>query len=125
MRFNKAGTNPQGQSGEGYMAGQPRISDVQPAQMNDPAMLAELDRRRRMGTPRLESRAVRAHVTAVFWSFANSWRDAFHAGVADHVLAGESGFMAPGFETADAAASSKADPEYRARRASPRARVAE
>jgi hypothetical protein len=29
------------------MAGQPRISYVQPAQMNDPAMLAELDRCRK------------------------------------------------------------------------------
>jgi alkylhydroperoxidase family enzyme len=68
------------------MAGQPRISYVQPAQMNDPAMLAELDRCRRLGTPRPESQAIRAHVPAVFWSFANSWRDVFHTGVADHAI---------------------------------------
>jgi alkylhydroperoxidase family enzyme len=67
-------------------AGKPRISYVDPAKMNDPAMLAELDRCRRMGTPRPESQAVRAHVPAVFWSFANSWRDVFHSGVADHAI---------------------------------------
>jgi alkylhydroperoxidase family enzyme len=64
----------------------PRISYVDPATMPDPAMLAELDRCRREGTPRPESQAVRAHVPAVFWSFANSWRDVFHNGVADHAI---------------------------------------
>src|SRR5205807_10183417 len=64
----------------------PRISYVDPATIMDPAMLAELDRCRREGTPRPESQAVRAHVPAVFWSFANSWRDVFHTGVADHSI---------------------------------------
>ncbi|MCC6948351.1 MAG: carboxymuconolactone decarboxylase family protein [Bradyrhizobiaceae bacterium] len=64
----------------------PRISYVDPANLQDPAMLAELDRCRREGTPRPESQAVRAHVPAVFWSFANSWRDVFHTGVADHAI---------------------------------------
>src|ERR1700731_4952642 len=63
---------------------QPRISYVDPATITDPAMLAELDRCRREGTPRPESQAVRAHVPAVFWSFANSWRTVFKEGVADH-----------------------------------------
>ena len=36
-----------------------------------------MDRCRREGTPRPESSAVRAHVPAAFWSFANSWRDIF------------------------------------------------
>jgi alkylhydroperoxidase family enzyme len=62
----------------------PRISYVDPATIQDAAMLAELDRCRREGTPRPESQAIRAHVPAVFWSFANSWRDVFHQGVADH-----------------------------------------
>jgi alkylhydroperoxidase family enzyme len=62
----------------------PRISYVDPAGVTDPAMLAELDRCRREGTPRPESQAIRAHVPAVFWSFANSWRDVFKHGVADH-----------------------------------------
>ena len=64
----------------------PRISYVDPATIKDVAMLAELDRCRREGTPRPESQAVRAHVPAVFWSFANSWRDVFHQGVADHSI---------------------------------------
>jgi len=62
----------------------PRISYVDPDAIKDADMLAELDRCRREGTPRPESQAVRAHVPAVFWSFANSWRDVFHRGVADH-----------------------------------------
>ena len=64
----------------------PRISYVDPATLSDPAMLAELDRCRREGTPRPESQAVRAHVPPVFWSFANSWRDVFKNGVADHSI---------------------------------------
>jgi alkylhydroperoxidase family enzyme len=64
----------------------PRISYVDPVDIKDADMLAELDRCRREGTPRPESQAVRAHVPAVFWSFANSWRDVFHRGVADHAI---------------------------------------
>jgi alkylhydroperoxidase family enzyme len=64
----------------------PRISYVDPATITDPDMLAEFDRCRREGTPRPESQAVRAHVPAVFWSFATSWRDVFHRGVADHAI---------------------------------------
>ena len=62
----------------------PYISYVDPATMKDAAMLAELDRCKTYGTPRPESQAIRAHVPAVFWSFANSWRDVFHTGIADH-----------------------------------------
>src|SRR3954466_13560670 len=62
----------------------PRISYVDPATVQDPAMIAEFERCRREGTPRPESQAVRAHVPAVFWSFANSWRDVFKHGIADH-----------------------------------------
>ena len=64
----------------------PRISYVQPSSVTDEKMLAEFDRCAREGTPRPESQAVRAHVPAVFWSFANSWRDVFHTGVADHAI---------------------------------------
>lgn len=64
----------------------PRISYVQPADITDKAMLDELDRCAREGTPRPESQAVRAHVPAVFWSFANTWRDVFHNGIADHAI---------------------------------------
>jgi alkylhydroperoxidase family enzyme len=61
-----------------------RISYVNPATITDAAMLEELDRCRREGTPRPESSAIRAHVPACFWSFANSWRDIFKNGVCDH-----------------------------------------
>jgi alkylhydroperoxidase family enzyme len=64
----------------------PRISYADPASIKDEAMLAEFDRCRREGTPRPESQAIRAHVPAVFWSFANSWRDVFKNGVADHAI---------------------------------------
>ena len=62
-----------------------RISYVDVAQM-DPDMQKEMDRCRREGTPRPESSAVRAHVPAAFWAFANSWRDLFRNGVCDHAI---------------------------------------
>ena len=62
----------------------PRISYIDPASVKDPAMVAEFERCAREGTPRPESQAVRAHVPATFWSFANTWRDVFKNGVADH-----------------------------------------
>ena len=49
-------------------------------------MRAEFERCAREGTPRPESQAVRAHVPATFWSFANTWRDVFKNGVADHKI---------------------------------------
>jgi alkylhydroperoxidase family enzyme len=64
----------------------PRISYIDPATVADPAMRTEFERCAREGTPRPESQAVRAHVPAVFWSFANSWRDVFKNGVADHKI---------------------------------------
>ena len=62
-----------------------RISYVELSNM-DAAMQAEMERCRREGTPRPESSAVRAHVPAAFWSFANSWRDLFKNGVCDHAI---------------------------------------
>jgi len=62
----------------------PRISYVDPTTVKDPAMIAEFERCAREGTPRPESQAIRAHVPATFWSFANTWRDVFKNGVADH-----------------------------------------
>ena len=63
------------------MAGKQRISYVPPDKMT-PEMRAEMERCAREGTPRPESSAVRAHVPGAFWSFANSWRDIFHTGIA-------------------------------------------
>jgi len=67
------------------VAGNQRISYVPLDRMTD-EMRAEMDRCARIGTPRPESSAVRAHVPAAFWAFANSWRDLFHTGVCDHAL---------------------------------------
>jgi alkylhydroperoxidase family enzyme len=66
--------------------GQQRISYVDPATIRDERMLAELDRCRRMGTPRPESQAIRAHVPAAFWSFAQTWDAVFRNGVMDHSI---------------------------------------
>jgi alkylhydroperoxidase family enzyme len=62
-----------------------RISYV-PLDKMDAAMLAEMDRCAREGTPRPESTAVRAHVPACFWFFANGWNDVFRNGVLDHAV---------------------------------------
>ena len=62
-----------------------RISYVDPATVDD-AMKAEFARAAREGTPRPESQAVRAHVPAAFWSFADTWQAVFRDGVADHAI---------------------------------------
>ena len=62
-----------------------RISYVGLEHMDD-AMRQEMERCRREGTPRPESSAIRAHVKACFWFFANSWRDIFKNGVLDHAV---------------------------------------
>lgn len=63
-----------------------RISYVDPATITDRDMLAEFDRCRREGTPRPESQAIRAHVPAAFWSFAQTWDAVFRNGVMDHAI---------------------------------------
>jgi hypothetical protein len=68
-----------------------RISYFPPERM-DPEMQKEMQRCRREGTPRPESSAVRAHVPAAFWSFANSWRDLFRNGVCEHAIKELAGF---------------------------------
>src|SRR5213594_3636204 len=67
------------------MAGKQRIS-YYPLEKMDAQMRAEMERCKREGTPRPESSAVRAHVPAAFWAFANSWRYLFHKGVCDHAI---------------------------------------
>jgi len=65
--------------------GEQRISYV-PFEEMDGAMRAEMERCAREGTPRPESSAVRAHVPAAFWFFANAWDDLFRNGVCDHAI---------------------------------------
>jgi alkylhydroperoxidase family enzyme len=67
------------------MADKQRISYV-PLEAMDDAMRAEMERCAREGTPRPESSAVRAHVPAAFWFFANSWKELFREGIVDHKL---------------------------------------
>ena len=62
-----------------------RISYV-PFEQMTPEMQAEMERCAREGTPRPESSAIRAHVPAAFWFFANSWNDLFRNGIVDHPL---------------------------------------
>jgi alkylhydroperoxidase family enzyme len=49
-------------------------------------MRAEMQRCADFGTPRPESSAVRAHVPACFWFFANSWDSIFRNGVLEHAI---------------------------------------
>jgi alkylhydroperoxidase family enzyme len=65
------------------MGDRQRISYV-PLEDMTPDMRDEMSRCAREGTPRPESSAVRAHVPAAFWSFANSWQDLFRGGILDH-----------------------------------------
>src|SRR5215472_7455870 len=67
------------------MGAKQRISYV-PVDSMDERMRAEMERCGREGTPRPESSAVRAHVPACFWSFANSWQEIFRSGVCDHKI---------------------------------------
>src|SRR5262249_32667578 len=62
-----------------------RISYV-PLENMDARMRAEMERCQREGTPRPESSAIRAHVPACFWFFAESWHNIFRNGVLDHSI---------------------------------------
>ncbi|MDO8876894.1 MAG: hypothetical protein Q8M24_20140 [Pseudolabrys sp.] len=62
-----------------------RISYV-PLDRMDDRMRTEMERCQREGTPRPESSAIRAHVPAAFWFFADSWHNLFRNGIADHAL---------------------------------------
>ncbi len=62
-----------------------RISYV-PLEKMTPEMRAEIERCAREGTPRPESTAVRAHVPACFWFFAEAWHNVFRTGILDHSI---------------------------------------
>ncbi len=65
---------------------QQRVSYVDLASVTDARMLEEFERCRQEGTPRPESQAIRAHVPAAFWSFAQAWDGVFRNGVMDHAI---------------------------------------
>lgn len=62
-----------------------RISYVPLGNMT-PEMREEMERCAREGTPRPESSAIRAHVPAAFWFFAESWKNLFRDGILDHEI---------------------------------------
>jgi alkylhydroperoxidase family enzyme len=62
-----------------------RITYV-PLEEMDADMRAEMKRCAAEGTPRPESSAVRAHVPAAFWFFANAWDSLFRTGVCEHAI---------------------------------------
>ncbi len=65
------------------MTDEQRISYV-PLESMTPEMREEMDRCVSEGTPRPESSAVRAHVPACFWFFAESWNNIFRNGILAH-----------------------------------------
>jgi alkylhydroperoxidase family enzyme len=67
------------------MGSKQRISYV-PLDDMTPEMRSEMERCAREGTPRPESSAIRAHVPAAFWFFADSWKNLFREGIVDHSI---------------------------------------
>ncbi|MEX1141013.1 MAG: carboxymuconolactone decarboxylase family protein [Thermoleophilaceae bacterium] len=59
---------------------------MDPATIEDPDLLAILERARRFGTPRPESQAVRAHNPPVMKAFNDAWEVFFRQGVCDHAI---------------------------------------
>lgn len=64
----------------------PRIPYPDLDSITDPEMRAALDRSRRIGTPRPESQAIRAHVPAVMKTFTDAWMQIFVDGIVEHEL---------------------------------------
>ena len=61
-----------------------RISYVAQDVIEDPEMIAELERCAKFGTPRPESQAIRAHRPPIMKAFATVWKDSFHEGIVEH-----------------------------------------
>jgi len=64
----------------------PRIPYPDLESITDPEVHAILDRARRVGTPRPESQAIRAHVPAVLKTFTAAWMETFVDGIVEHQL---------------------------------------
>ena len=63
----------------------PRISYF-PVEQLEGRDRAYLEHAARYGTPRPESQAIRAHVSAVLHAFSNSWDKLFRHGVLEHPI---------------------------------------
>ena len=64
----------------------PRIPYREFDTIDDPHVKEILERAARVGTPRPESQAVRAHVPAVIKTFSAAWQETVVEGVVDHEL---------------------------------------
>jgi alkylhydroperoxidase family enzyme len=62
------------------------ISYVDPGSVEDPELVAIMDRARKLGTPRPESQAIRLHNPEVMKAFNNAWEVFFRQGVTDHAI---------------------------------------
>lgn len=63
-----------------------RISYVDPHSITDPEIQQWFDESVRIGTPRPEIQAVRAHVPDVIRTFTRFWKTVFKSGVVQHDL---------------------------------------
>jgi alkylhydroperoxidase family enzyme len=64
----------------------PNISYVDPSTVDDPELLAIMERARTEGTPRPESQAIRLHHPEVMKAFNHAWQVFFREGVTDHAI---------------------------------------
>lgn len=62
------------------------ISYVDPATVEDPELVAIMERARQFGTPRPESQAIRLHNPDVMKAFNTAWEVFFRQGVTDHAI---------------------------------------
>jgi alkylhydroperoxidase family enzyme len=63
-----------------------RISYVDPTTVDDPELLAIMERARAYGTPRPESQAIRLHHPEVMKAFNHAWEVFFRQGMTDHSI---------------------------------------
>ena len=63
-----------------------RVPYVDPASVNDPEIVASVERARRVGTPRPEIQLVMAHIPDAMKRFDALWFAAFKQGVVEHEL---------------------------------------
>ena len=64
----------------------PHISYVDPHTVDDPELIAIMERARTQGTPRPESQSIRLHHPEVMKAFNHAWEVFFRQGVTDHAI---------------------------------------
>lgn len=63
-----------------------RIGYIDPESIEDPELRQWMDEARRIGTPRPEIQAIRAHQPDVMRSFTWTWKTIFKSGLVEHDL---------------------------------------